>query len=87
MQVGFQQRSDLELAPVGGRDLARAPGRVGVEEVEARHRIVRGRHDRLLDDLDGPAVIVEGHDAVAFGIGHVIAEDGGTLPVQRFKSP
>lgn len=29
-------------------------------------------------------MIVEGHDAVAFGIGHVIAEDGGILPVQRF---
>ena len=75
VQVGFQQGGDLQLAPRRRLHRPRPRGRVGVKEVKPGHGIVRRRDLGLLDDLDRPAIAVEGDHAVAFRVCDVIAEN------------
>ena len=74
VQVHLEQRGDLQLTPVRRFDPPGPLRRRAVEEVEPRHRVVRRRHRRFLDDLLGLAGGVELDHAIAFRIRDAIAE-------------
>ena len=71
---------DLQLAAGARLDLLGNADDVAVVEVEPRHSPARARTLGLLLDGDGAAALVQGDDAVAFGIGNPIPEDRGAPP-------
>mmetsp|Transcript_23203 Transcript_23203/g.39790 ORF Transcript_23203/g.39790 Transcript_23203/m.39790 type:complete len:253 (+) Transcript_23203:2247-3005(+) len=81
VQVHFEQRGDLKLAARRWLHFGGPLGCVPVEEVEPGDGIVRGRVFGLFDDLARDALVIEPHHAVAFGIGHVVAEDRAAVAV------
>ena len=76
-EKGLVDAGDLQFAAGGGLDvLGDVHHLVGVE-VEADDGVVALGLFRFLFDAQAVAVLVEFSDAVAFGVGDPVAEDGG----------
>ena len=84
-QVGLQQFGDLKLSAFRRLDGAGPFRGGGVQKIKPRHRIARGWHGGLFDDLTRAAFLIKGHHAVPFGIGNVIAKHrtARRFPVRR----
>ena len=77
LQVHLVERGDLELAARGRLDLVGLGGHVARVEVQAGDGVGALGALGLLLDGDGTALRIELHDAEAFGVVHVVAEDRG----------
>jgi hypothetical protein len=68
---------DLELAPGGGLEARGDLQHAVVVEIDPRDGVVGARARRLLLDAHDRTVGCELHHAVALGVAHPVAEDGG----------
>ena len=78
VQVGLVDGSDFQLAPGAGLDRLGDVHDLLVVEVQAGDSIVAFGLERLFLDAAGFAVVIEGHDAIAFGVLHMVGKHCGT---------
>ena len=80
LQIGVIDAGDFQLAARAGLDGFGDVRHLRVIEIQAGDGVVALGAGRFFFNARGAALRVEGHDAIALGVLHVVGKDGGSSP-------